>query len=146
MEVVMKILTLLLISAFFILPLPVAASDPVVEINCQPGGEYGNIINLKLSKDSHYGTLIIKRKNANADHSRDLSGFSGGNYKLDLSTRGGITGYAIEYATKDSTEMVTAEGSITCAALDTIPTDVSEPPTVPPPSTTTAPAPETNTE
>lgn len=136
----MKKILILFISLFiYFFTLPLYAEEAVLEATCVKGGEFGNQVVIKLSRNYRYGKLIIKRTNANADHSRDLTSFQGGNYRLDLSSHGGITGYVLEYSPKDGTTMTTTSGTLTCGDASPSSTEVpqTDPTTMKVPSTET---------
>lgn len=129
--------------------LPLLAEEVVLESNCAGGGEFGNIVTFKFSRNYRYGKLTIKRSAANSDYTRDLSEFQGGNYRLDLNPRGGITGYALEYGPKDSDQMSSLQNSLSCSKA-TAPAEATKPtitpPPPPPPSSEPEPTPEPTKE
>lgn len=118
----------LLFLLLLFLPFSLRAEEPVLETSCETGGEFGNVITLKFSKEFRFGKLIIKRTAENSDYSRDLSEFKGGNYRLDLNPRGGITGYSIEYGAKEGDQLSIASGTFSCSTPTAQPTEVKEPP------------------
>jgi len=120
----------------FVSPNSLHAEAAVLEVTCEAGGEFGNIVMLKISRDYKFGKLTVKRSAANSDYVRDLTEFKGGNYRLDLNPRGGITGYSLEYGAIDSDQLQTSSASITCP--DASPTTVATPPVTPPAKKPTA--------
>ena len=118
------------------------SADPVLETSCQPGGEFGNIVTIKLSKDFRYGKLTVKRTLPGSDLTKDISTFVGGDYRLDLATKAGINGYTVEYAAKDpAAALTTAEGVISCGAMVPAPSSEPVPPVDPSPSPVPSPTP-----
>jgi hypothetical protein len=92
------------------------ASDPVTNVSCTSGGEFGNVITLNFDRAFAYKTLTIKRSNPNSDYQKNLSVFNGGTYRLDLASRGGVKGFSVEYCAKDDSceTPQTAEGELNC--------------------------------
>lgn len=105
---------LLLVTFFLVLMSSVAFADPVELIQCEPGGEFGNLLNIKLSRDYEYGQMVIKRKKAATDFIRDLTKFKGGNYRLDLAAKGSFEGLTLQYRKKGETEFLVVQASIDC--------------------------------
>ncbi len=102
-----------------------AQANPVESAQCTAGGEYGNNVNIKLDRSFDYGNLTIKRQKAN--YVRDLSTFNGGNYRLDLASQGGITGFTVSYKQKDATEFQIHDGQLDCTvATNTVEETVIE--------------------
>ncbi|MBI4412639.1 MAG: hypothetical protein HY541_09175 [Deltaproteobacteria bacterium] len=110
-------------------------AEPVLETRCETGGEFGNIVTLNLSKDFRYGKLTIKRTLTGSDLTRDVGTFVGGDYRLDIAAKGGITGYSLEYAAKDpAAAFATTEGTLTCVSSPVSTTPETIPASEPPPA------------
>lgn len=122
------------IAALLLNPLTASAGQPVLKSICEAGGEYGNIIRITLSRDYVYGKLLIQRTAPNSIYTRDLADFKGGTYWVDISSRGGIKGYILEYASKtEEATLQKAEGVLKC--LSSLPSGqetVLDPRTIPP--------------
>ena len=117
----------IILTLFFLLFTSTAYANPVESAQCTAGGEYGNNVNIKLNRDFDYSNLTIKRQNENANYVRDLSTFTGGNYRLDLASQGGITGFTVSYRQKDATEFQTYDGQLDCTvAANTVEETVIE--------------------
>lgn len=118
---------LFFLASLLLLSQRVLAANPVEEVQCEAGGEFGQVITLKLSKEYEYEQLTIKRQGATADYTRTLAGFKGGNYRLDLAARGGISGYEITFKPKTESVSQAASGSLPCDSATTPQPTPSEP-------------------
>lgn len=112
-----KIAAMIIYTIVLTIPMGLHAEDipNVVEsVACTPGGEFGNMIHLKLSKQYKYGQLTIKRSATGSDYTRNLTSFQGGNYNIDLASKGGISGLSLEYGFKSAAELQALEKAINC--------------------------------
>jgi hypothetical protein len=112
MKVFTKLLGLLLL-----IP-SISYATPVSSVDCNPGSEHGYSVIFQMSRKHEYQNLIIHRKNQGTDYKRDLVGYKGGKYRLDLTAHGGITGYTVIYKGRDDADFVSHQGIISCAQVN----------------------------
>lgn len=91
-----------------------AMANPIKTVTCEPGGEYGNNLNIMFEPKLELVRLTIFRKNPGSNYERDLTTHKGGNYRLDLSSHGGIQGYKVVYKSPETGTNTVSKGDLDC--------------------------------
>lgn len=101
-----------ILTAFFCTMALSAFAGPVLKTQCKLTHDASYRVELRLAKGFDLGQLTLK--NPDQDFSQDLSRYAENKFVVDLSSRGGVTGYTLDYRLSGVGEYVTYSGDINC--------------------------------